>query len=203
MSTVAALARSPHPHGAVSIFPTPPKQKAPAPANRNRVGLILLDASLKPIYCNSAARSILGYPAASGPAVKIDLSRRMRSIILGQPGINESPSTAILVSGRRRYRCRCFTLETDAIGGRPSIAVTLERDDWTLYDLISRFHLTEREVEAVRHLTEGLTSKEIAERMGISPNTVKTYFRCVMFKMGVTTRSGVIGKLVSSAQFRQ
>ena len=46
------------------------------------------------------------------------------------------------------------------------------------------------------HLMQGLTSKEIAQRMGISPYTVKTYVKLVMIKLGVTTRSGIVGKLV-------
>ena len=46
------------------------------------------------------------------------------------------------------------------------------------------------------HLLQGLTSKEIAREMDISPYTVKTYVRLVMIKMGVTTRSGIVGKLV-------
>ena len=64
----------------------------------------------------------------------------------------------------------------------------------------ARFQLTDREIEAVQHLADGLTSKEIAQRMNISPNTVKVFLRLVMLKMGVTTRSGVIGKLMSDAQ---
>jgi len=44
-------------------------------------------------------------------------------------------------------------------------------------------------------LTLGLTSKEIASRMNISPNTVKAFFRMVMTKMLVSTRSGIVGKI--------
>jgi DNA-binding CsgD family transcriptional regulator len=50
----------------------------------------------------------------------------------------------------------------------------------------------------VEFLLEGFTSKEIAERMKISPNTVKAFIRLVMVKMGVSTRSGIIGKLAGS-----
>jgi len=32
--------------------------------------------------------------------------------------------------------------------------------------------------------------------MGISPNTVKAFIRLVMVKMKVSTRSGIIGKIV-------
>jgi DNA-binding CsgD family transcriptional regulator len=96
--------------------------------------------------------------------------------------------------------CRTFVLEAASSDSKPTIAVTVERDQGIIFDLAARFQLTDREIEAVQHLTEGLTSKEIAQRMNISPNTVKTFLRLVMIKMGVTTRSGIIGKLVHGGQ---
>jgi DNA-binding CsgD family transcriptional regulator len=65
-----------------------------------------------------------------------------------------------------------------------------------LHDLLLQFDLTPREQEAVMLLVEGLTSKEIAQRMKISPNTVKAFLRLVMVKMDVSTRSGIVGKIV-------
>jgi len=54
------------------------------------------------------------------------------------------------------------------------------------------FHLTHREQEVVRLLIMGLTNKEIADRMGISANTVKGFVRLVMLKMGTSGRSGIV-----------
>jgi DNA-binding CsgD family transcriptional regulator len=65
-----------------------------------------------------------------------------------------------------------------------------------LTEIAERFGLTARERETVQYLLEGLTSKEIAQRMKISPNTVKAFLRLVMVKMGVSTRSGIIGRIV-------
>ena len=78
------------------------------------------------------------------------------------------------------------------------LQVLLERDSarvTSFSKVTERFHLTVREQEMVGLLTFGLTSKEIADRMNISPNTVKTFFRLVMTKMGVSTRSGIVGKI--------
>ena len=47
------------------------------------------------------------------------------------------------------------------------------------------------------YLLEGLTSKQIAERMSISTNTVKAFLRLIMIKMDVSTRSGIVGKAVT------
>ena len=64
-----------------------------------------------------------------------------------------------------------------------------------LEQVAKQFDLTDRERETVELLLQGLTSKEIAIRMGISPNTVKAFLRLVMVKMGVSTRSGIVGRV--------
>jgi len=51
-------------------------------------------------------------------------------------------------------------------------------------EIAERFGLTCREQETVQFLLEGLTSKEIAQRMQNQPNTVKAFIRLVMVKMG-------------------
>jgi DNA-binding CsgD family transcriptional regulator len=48
------------------------------------------------------------------------------------------------------------------------------------------------------HLLRGLTSKEIAQEMSISPNTVKAFLHSVMTKMGVSTRAGLIGRVAGT-----
>jgi DNA-binding NarL/FixJ family response regulator len=49
--------------------------------------------------------------------------------------------------------------------------------------------LTEREREVLDLLAQGLTNKEIAERLFITPNTVKRHLKAVFEKLGVHTRS--------------
>jgi DNA-binding NarL/FixJ family response regulator len=79
------------------------------------------------------------------------------------------------------------------------MVVILERvanEAMMIGDISQLFGLTSREQQTVKFLLEGLTSKEIAERMQISP--VKAFIRLVMVKMNVSTRSGIIGKIVGS-----
>lgn len=49
--------------------------------------------------------------------------------------------------------------------------------------------LTEREREVLRLVAEGLTNKEIARRLVISPFTAKTHISRIMQKLGVSTRT--------------
>ena len=80
-------------------------------------------------------------------------------------------------------------------------AILLERvssPEVTLYGICKKYNLTAREREVMGHLLQGLTSKEIAQNMNISPNTVKAFFRLVMTKMGVNTRAGLIGRVAGT-----
>ena len=165
------------------------------------VGLILLDSSMKVMYSNDEALAVFSYPdrPATGKTAKAMLTEKIHEVFNERALYENVP--VVFISGRRSYICRSFSLGVSLSGpSKPSIAVTIERDRQPLYELEVRFQLTEREREAVEHLSEGLTSKEIAQRMNISPNTVKTFLRLVMIKMGVTTRSGVIGKIIEAAR---
>ena len=53
------------------------------------------------------------------------------------------------------------------------------------------FALTRRELQVVELLIHGMTTKEMAQALNLSPNTVKSYLRLVMTEMRVTTRSGI------------
>jgi DNA-binding NarL/FixJ family response regulator len=49
--------------------------------------------------------------------------------------------------------------------------------------------LTAREVEVLRLLAAGLSNKQIAARLALSPLTVQSHVRTIYGKLGVTSRS--------------
>ena len=104
-----------------------------------------------------------------------------------------------LMSGRRRYSCRAFQLDSNRPGNSPTLtALVVERGPHlpvSRRQLGNAYRLTPRECQVTELLTLGLTNKEIAQRLGVTPNTVKMFLKLVMSKMDVTTRAGVIGKL--------
>jgi len=81
-----------------------------------------------------------------------------------------------------------------------TIALLLERQPPTLLSLKRRtwdeFKLTQRERQTIELLLKGMTNKEIALSMNISPTTVKTYLRQIMTKMRVPTRAAIVGKIL-------
>jgi len=67
-----------------------------------------------------------------------------------------------------------------------------------LSEVSKQFNLTRRERDALEYLLQGLSSKEIADRMTVSPNTVKAFLRLVMIKMGVSSRSAIMAKIITA-----
>ena len=164
-------------------------------------GLLLLDSNLNPLACNAQAAQILAFPNLPENIKRwhIFLTDRVRTNLVEQGAAKTAQDfVREFKSGKRRYICRAFRLQYHENGARPSVAVLLERSSsgyGLLTEVAQQFDLTQREYEAVELLLQGLTTKEIAARMGISPNTVKAFLRLVMVKMGVSTRSGIVGRI--------
>ena len=174
------------------------------PLKPSDAGFLLLDSSLRPIYANQDAVRILFYPTAPKPskAAMQAIKKRINSLLPGHLPSLGSPSLVEFSSGKRRYLLRAFCLDAHIQHHLlPAYALLIERGHHVLLELAhisNQYNLTNREIETMRLLLGGLTSKEIAAHMKISPNTVKVFLRLIMLKMGVTTRAGIIGKFVSS-----
>src|SRR5438309_8780337 len=163
-----------------------------------------MDASLNPISFNAEAILILGYPdrGARVKRAEVFLAEKIRSTLLSARPLGNVPFVTEFRSGRRHYFCRAFLVDAHANGpSHPSMALLLERGPSGLVPLsqvCQQFNLTQREGEALAYLLQGLSSKEIANRMNVSPNTVKVFLRLIMVKMGVSSRSGIVVKIVTT-----
>jgi len=177
-----------------------------APSND---GFLLLDAGLNLIASNDLALQVLCFPSGAGriKQPKVFLADRVRTTLLDH---NREGGTAFVKefkSGKRRYICKSLQVACNGSDSpQPAFAVLLERDTTNnhsaLAEISAQFGLTQREVETVEFLLQGLTSKEIAARMNISTNTVKAFIRLIMVKMKVSTRSGIAGKFAGSGAGR-
>jgi two-component system NarL family response regulator len=56
-------------------------------------------------------------------------------------------------------------------------------------DRVSRSELTQREMETLRCIFEGMTNKEIAHHLNVAENTVKNHVNNLMFKLGAKDRT--------------
>jgi DNA-binding CsgD family transcriptional regulator len=165
-------------------------------ASPSLCGLVLLDRSGNLIYCNNEAQRLLSYPSGdNGRAHR--LKRDQISRLIAE--LYES-SEVRFVSGRRTYVVRYFNV-LDESGSRRN-AILLERQHAEpgggsiCEHAMQHYNLTGRERQVLDLLIGGLTTKEIGLRLHLSPNTVKSFLRTLMLKMKVSTRSGLVGKLV-------
>lgn len=171
-----------------------------------RVGLIVVDESLNLMAFNSEAIQILTFPEHPEKIAHLNewISKQIRARLLDGQSFHPANLLREFQSSKRTYLCRSVPLNTNTNGAtvvsrKASIVILLERKTngvIKLAEISQRYNLTSRELETVQLLLQGLTSKEIAQRMKISPNTVKAFIRLVMVKMSVSTRSGIIGKIV-------
>ena len=168
-------------------------------------GLVVIDSSLNLIASNAEAIRILAFPERAEQIRQPDLwlINKIRAQLVHRHARSRTIFVEEFASARRTYSCSACVLAIRANGSSPkppALVLTLERKSngaSNLAMLSERFGLTPREQETVKLLLRGLTSKEIAGQMGISPNTVKAFVRLVMIKMGVSTRSGIAGKIVA------
>jgi DNA-binding CsgD family transcriptional regulator len=171
-----------------------------------RPGLIVVDASLNLVASNSEAIQILTFPEQVEKVRHIEtlVTNKIRTQLVERQATRPPGFVDEFRSAKRTYLCRSFSVDLSGTRGNGSgtsglLIVMLERKSngaVTIAEIAQRFGLTARERETVQYLLQGLTSKEIAQRMKISPNTVKAFIRLVMVKMSVSTRSGIIGKIV-------
>ena len=178
----------------------PMMKNAPNKLSANSEGFLILNSDLSPIIVNRAAAEILSYPHQLDNQKNLGdyLASRVRATL-----VSNHTSTALKVvsdfqSGRRIYQCRAYLVNALAQGDpQCALAIILERGpnrSFSIAEISEKFHLSAREREVLPYLLNGLTTKEIASGMAISPNTVKAFLRMIMVKMGVSTRSGIVGK---------
>ena len=175
--------------------------KGASQTNLVGVGLLLLDDSHKAIYANDEAVRVLTYPNRPGKTRALDrlFAERILPVLPGDAPSVESPTFKGFVSGKRHYFCHVFSVNAYSTSNAPVTAVLLERrarESVAIKDLAKQFNLSSHEQNAVRYLMLGLSNKEIARRMRLTPSKLKIYLKLVMTKLDIPTRSGIVGRLI-------
>jgi LuxR family maltose regulon positive regulatory protein len=117
--------------------------------------------------------------------------------------INEGKSMARLLYniGRRDptypYARHLLSLFEPGIAGPSSRPQTDPTAATKLHDLKPELlvdPLTKRELEVLQHLAEGLSNREIAQRLYLSPNTIRTHTYNLYSKLGVHNRMTAVAR---------
>jgi DNA-binding CsgD family transcriptional regulator len=167
------------------------------------VGLVLFDQSLKPIAFDRGAAGILRYPhPLNGARAELadyipgeiwDLVGRQKSTV------QSGPLTRIH-AGESEYLCRAHLVEFSAKSPAYSIVALHMERVWSANEVVqeigSKFQFTNREREVLAQTSKGFSSNEIAAQLHISPNTVRSFIRLIMTKMGVAKRSEIVAAVL-------
>jgi DNA-binding NarL/FixJ family response regulator len=166
-------------------------------------GVIVLDRSLTLLAADRGAAVILNDTTVpdNGCAAHPRLPQQLIAIISNSTVTTQVPVTRYVRIGTLDYLCRTYYLHSHNTNGcEPALVIHLARTvaaPVTIDEVSSIYHLTEREKQILSGLSSmGLTNKELAERLNISCNTVKLFVRLLMIKMRVTTRAGLVAKLL-------
>src|SRR5579884_828629 len=154
--------------------------------------IVLLDRAGKVIHISPAAHSILAYGSDLPGARQNRTPQERLAQLLGSMRADAASTTLCWV-----YRCppaRHAHRDLAAI-------ICLERPIHVpLLIAAARrtFRLSNRESQILGLALLGLSNKEIAGRLRISANTVRTFVRSLLTKLDVPSRSGLLWRLLES-----
>ncbi|MFQ5579579.1 MAG: response regulator transcription factor [Nitrospiria bacterium] len=126
------------------------------------------------------------------------VSTDIRTIETSAPTVNR-----ICIHEGAVYLFRALLLQRDTKSqGSTHIMILIEKvsEGVHIEDVRELIKLTQREQIVVQLLSEGKTNKEIAVYMDIGEYTVKDHMKRIMKKLNVTTRAGIVAKILQNYQ---
>ena len=193
-------------------------------AQRTTPGILIFTASSELVYINAEARKILTSIAvrSSGPiypgmgiaplpipetvtslCTHLKLMVSSHQAIMSEKEQKQTPSvTAVSVMGSEAYSFRAFFLSNyqNADHENSYILVLIERVSQAKKINITKaaqhYSLSKREIDVVELLLLGHKNKEIAGKLYVCIYTVEDHLKNIMKKMQVSSRTGVIAKLM-------
>ena len=158
---------------------------------------LALDTHGRLLWLSPRAERLLPARAGGGvalPDVLVAAARRVERTTAA--GVAEQPPPARLAfpgRGVLPLRAQLYVARAPGVGR----FLVVELEDFSLpgpaVDEVARRHgLTRAETGVLSALTLGLTNRAIAERLGVSPTTVRTHVTRILRKLGVASRTEAI-----------
>ncbi len=132
------------------------------------------------------------------PAVAYNVAAQLLAIETGVDG--HAPSARVHVANGLWMTARAARLDGPGPSCDHDIAVTLEESSGAeRVDVFGRaFGLTIRERELIDHLVEGRDTREVAERMFLSENTVQDHLKAIFAKTTARSRRALLARALGS-----
>jgi DNA-binding CsgD family transcriptional regulator len=169
------------------------------------LGFLLLDASLRPVFADPTVRSALAGPGESSSVFSAGLIRF--KFVVEQLMSAGQPPAEFDFAGRRwrwsQFSCNCCDGGPQML--HAFVLGPLDPPTSHTVAIAAMYRLTQREAVALELYLQGLSAKEVAESMSVAPSTAKTFLRSICGKLGVTSRSELMSRVLSftcSASFR-
>ena len=176
-------------------------------------GVLVVDHCKKPVFLGPGLAHYLETMNDSNPGVserhaKIVLPKEISSLFDRLEESSLKGSTAqtgdfacqtVFIPGKKSiYCCRGFFLRGQEGAPKSTFHMMVliekfsERYDFFLDKLKQQFELTSRQMDIVKLLLTGAGNREIAEKLFISEDTVKSHLKRVMIRLEVSSRVGIL-----------
>ena len=177
---------------------------------RQSPGILIIDRNGQLRYSNQEVLVLLpnlletdreGNPQANIPAEIL----RICTVAKGTTAADENDlpqdittDCSLMVGGKEQV----FSLRVFTVGGIGSnredeyimvlIERVVEKHTYNFEKIQNDHHLSAREMDVIKSLAQGLSNKEIAEKLYISEHTVKDHLKNIMAKMQVSSRNEIL-----------
>jgi two-component system, NarL family, nitrate/nitrite response regulator NarL len=145
--------------------------------------------------------SLLERLRAEAPSVRVLLISGYEDSAIVHEAISRGAAGFLLKESEESEICAAIT---DVAGGRTVLSMALQSGvlDQIRLRAPEPVTLSPRERELLELATEGITSAEIARRLCLSPNTVKTYWQRLYEKLGANDRASAIAEAIRRGLLR-
>jgi DNA-binding CsgD family transcriptional regulator len=168
--------------------------------SRSLPGVLILDFNKKVHFCNDEAKSLL----KDFDSIPAEIQRICERIKLSSYDPKNQPTDSgcsiLWIGDNPPYSVRGFLLSNlhpDRSAARVMILVekVAEQRAINLSKAKHRFGLSDREIEVVELVAQGLANKGIGSKLFVCENTVKDHLKNIMKKMGANSRNGILAML--------
>lgn len=173
--------------------------------SRRTPGVIILDREGSVRYFNQSVEGIIpllcALPDEGLPSGNTTIPATIRTLCrkVGYGAVATASDTIVSATGTP-YAVRLFPLTGVAEPGEQLVMLLVEpvvEHRHVDFDAVrAQFRITRREQQVLRLVCQGLSNKEIAERLFISEHTAKDHVKRLLQAFGASSRSEVIALLL-------
>ena len=175
-------------------------------------GIVVLDRELRPIYCNHKGKKFCLLLSGIQPeqadevtAECLHIPSSLLRLCVSLKGQRERSvgffcGLDTYPGNEKRFRIDCsLPWQYEQKAHLPYFLISIKEMDKICVDgeemLKGKYHLTKREMDVVEYVAEGLSNKEIAQKLYISHFTVDSHLKKIFEKTGVRNRTELAANL--------